>query len=327
MFANENRLARLLRKAGRLPPRSSLALVARVALKAHRAEGDLEREAEAAAAAGVVTEVDEGVVLQEGPELWGEAASTEGVPYWLQADPSLHSAAMLKKRFALRHHSLVLAPLHAWWVAAMHTLTIEQAPKQANGQHCIAYDGYRAIYHRIFRAMMADFDPSEADAILDDDWKHDCPAGATALPRETFQDAIFQLADVWTAGVDPEEYAAFLWTLLDRIAAKATCGCPGLCSDRIDGGGTEDGRWARASGGRVAKGKMSAGGGGPAFKLRPPETIHYCAEYAADEDADEDADEEGAAQGSQARPVPGPARQPPVRPWASGRARGPPPHI
>ena len=245
------------------------------------------------------------------------------MPYWLQADPSLHSAAMLKKRFALRHHSLVVAPLYAWWVAAMHTLNLQQAPRQVNGQHMIAFDGYRVLYGKIFRAMyatvdqtrplsmfltvahvptpiprssrMPQFDQAEVDEILADDWQHDCPAGATCLPRESFQDAIFQLADVWTIrsaptfhpctapmsrhlltfprliqlgsspphsvptrqrSVKPEEYAKFLWTLLERIASKASCGCPGICKDRVDGGGVENakhGKWASAgAGGHVS---------------------------------------------------------------------------
>lgn len=193
MFANETRLARLLRKAGRLPPRSSIANAAIALLKAHRAEQGFEAEVREH---GIVTEVAAGTAVH-GPSLFGEGAEDDnGVPYWLQADPSLHSAAMLKKRFALRHHTLVVAPLYAWWVAAMHTLNLQQAPKQPNGQHYIAFDGYRVIYGKIFRAMMPQFDQSEADEILNDDWQHDCPAGATCLPRESFQDAIFQVSGV-----------------------------------------------------------------------------------------------------------------------------------
>ena len=40
------------------------------------------------------------------------------------------------------------------------------------------------------------------------------------LSRTQYQDAIFQLADIWTSGVTPEEYSAFLWTLLDRVAKE-----------------------------------------------------------------------------------------------------------
>ena len=69
MFANESRLAKLLRKAGRLPPRSSIANAAIALLKAHRAAQGFESEAKEQ---GVVTEVAEGTAIQSGPQLFGE---------------------------------------------------------------------------------------------------------------------------------------------------------------------------------------------------------------------------------------------------------------
>ena len=44
----------------------------------------------------------------------------------------------------------------------------------------------------------------EEEAALRDDWKEDS-RGRPFLTRGAFEDAVFQLADLWTSGVDPEE--------------------------------------------------------------------------------------------------------------------------
>ena len=52
------------------------------------------------------------------------------VPYWLQADPSLNSVSMLRKRYALRHHSLVLAALdECGGQGATHTHAVPRSPR------------------------------------------------------------------------------------------------------------------------------------------------------------------------------------------------------
>ena len=37
------------------------------------------------------------------------------------------------------------------------------------------------------------------------------------MGSDDFMDAMFELADVWTVGIDAEEYVAFLRSILDRV--------------------------------------------------------------------------------------------------------------
>lgn len=120
----------------------------------------------------------------------------EGVPYWLQADPSLNSSAMVLRRFGLRNHALVVAALDAWWSAVMHSLSDCDAPRVgAFGDRAIARSGYDYTYMKIFRCMLRELDPAEIMESLDEDWLEDSQ-GDGLVTREEFMDAIFQLADV-----------------------------------------------------------------------------------------------------------------------------------
>ena len=65
--------------------------------------------------------------------------------------------------------------------------------------------------------MVAEYDEAEAVESVRDDWQHDS-GGADCLTREMFMDCVFELADVWTRGLDPEEYGGFLDNLLGQLA-------------------------------------------------------------------------------------------------------------
>lgn len=115
------------------------------------------------------------------------------VPYWLQSDESLERERTLRRRFALRNHTQVLAALSCWWDACMHTLTLEEAPRPPTGtEHVLAFDGYGVAYLKIFRAMMSDFREVDAHRTLAVDWEHD-RQGLPHISREHFGDALFQV--------------------------------------------------------------------------------------------------------------------------------------
>jgi hypothetical protein len=260
----------------------------------------------------VVTEITE-----EQQTASGAATSSDaGVPYWLQADPSLNSGPMLRRRFSLRHHSLVLRALWGWWEAALHTLLEDQMPRlPPSMDHGLGREGYDYILRRVFRCMLPTFEEDAIKQSLDEDWDHDSQ-GLEALTREQFQDAIFQLADVWTEGVTPEEYADFLWTLLERISAKQACGCPGVCPRRL-GGSSARARSGDASGGEVRAMVDASGDIPPSFiQVASPtagfldeEAVTFHLDYAAAEEEGEEGEEEAAGGGGRP-PVVTPRRTP-----------------
>ena len=169
-----------------------------------RAETEYLRFEEAAAAGHAITSISED--------------NGDDVPYWLQADPSLHSPVMMRRRLALRNDSSVVAALDAWWDTAMQSLTDEDAPIiGAFGERGLSRSGYDKIYLKIFRCMLRELDEAEAMKTLDEDWKDDS-GGSAVLTREQLLDALFQLVDVWTEGVSPEQYSGWLLDLLGRLA-------------------------------------------------------------------------------------------------------------
>lgn len=140
---------------------------------------------------------------------------------------------MMRRRLALRNDTCVLVELEAWWLTAMHSLSEEEAPRRAFGRRAIARAGYDHVYLNIFRCMLREVDEVEAKQTLDEDWIADSD-GNDVLSKERFMDALFQLADVWTDGITPAEYADFLRNLLDRISETWSPGPSDLEDDDSD---------------------------------------------------------------------------------------------
>jgi len=70
---------------------------------------------------------------------------------------------------------------------------------------------------------VADQDEQSARQCAKNDYAHDCK-GSEGLTRETFGDALFELADTWTSGIDAAEYAQFLLDLLHKLKLPARKG-------------------------------------------------------------------------------------------------------
>lgn len=187
-----------------------------------KADKEVNLFEQAAADGQVVTVINE-----------GEGGASD-VPYWLQADPSLNNPDMMRKRFALRNSTMVLAALGRWWSTIMHSASPFDAPKiGAFGERGLARGGYDLVFLKVFRCMLEEFDESEAKRTLDEDWLADSE-GCEVLSCEKVFDALFQLADVWTDGVNPKEYAEWLDELLCNVSHPIECGCPGRCNIRVD---------------------------------------------------------------------------------------------
>ena len=163
----------------------------------------------------------------------------------------MYTPDALDKRFALRHEPSVAAQLRLWWNCAQHLVRdrlVQQAggkptqqagaksmrqagakakpPQQAGAkakppQASVSADrlgeqDYFAIFLKVYKAMVDDFSMAEASKAVRDDWQDDC-GGKGYLTAESFMDAVFELADVWTETTDAAEYVEFLRRLLDDV--------------------------------------------------------------------------------------------------------------
>ena len=115
---------------------------------------------------------------------------------------SLHTPAALRARAALRHNRRVEEVLDLWWSTAVRSMLA--SGKEA---HAMCEDEYVKISTKIYRAMIVPYDEAEATQNAHHEWQLDTK-GETELPCESFKDAIFELADLWTEGIDAVEYAA-----------------------------------------------------------------------------------------------------------------------
>ena len=76
---------------------------------------------------------------------------------------------------------------------------------------------YIQVSKKIYRAMIESYDDDEATENAKREWLDDIRGGEHALPAEKFKDAIFELADLWTSGIDAVEYSVFLRHLFRQI--------------------------------------------------------------------------------------------------------------
>ena len=132
-------------------------------------------------------------------------ATVGQVPLWMQGNAAMAELDNLKKRFSLRRHPLVLEALEKWWRTAQHSM------QQAGGDgYMLTREEYMQVFSRVFTVMVEeDFDPEEAMTTAEEDWASDAKGGQF-MRRSDFLDSLFELADVWTEEIDPQEYADFL---------------------------------------------------------------------------------------------------------------------
>lgn len=88
-------------------------------------------------------------------------------------------------------------------------------------------DQYFQVSRKMYKALYSVWDPDDATEAASEDWISDSRAvtietggqskSATVLSGEMFKDAMFELADTWTAGYDGQRYAAFLRELFNHI--------------------------------------------------------------------------------------------------------------
>ena len=118
-----------------------------------------------------------------------ELAST---PMWLQGDVSWSSEENTCKRQQLRQDGPVRELLQKFWEAAQRSLQQASGCEHSDSLH---YEGYAKLFRRVYRLMIEEYDEADVEASISEDWLDDT-RGLSSLHRETFCDAVFQVADM-----------------------------------------------------------------------------------------------------------------------------------
>lgn len=169
------------------------------------------------------------------PKLRAKKRSTtlDAAALWEHA--ALHTPAALRKRAALRSAPRVLAALDLWWTTAQSSM--RRSGRTDDG--AISETEYVMISCRIYRAIIKPYDQEEAVANAKREWLDDVRHGElSALPEEAFKDAMFELCDLWTSGIDEQSYSQWLLDLFGRITnGTPPNACLWLPSSEIEHGG------------------------------------------------------------------------------------------
>ena len=141
-----------------------------------------------------------------------------------QGDKSMSTPEAFKLRQRLRRHHLVMAQLNNWWGAAKITVQLVR-PSALD----LTYDDYEWIYRAISKEILdeEDFDEVEAKAEALEEWQKDSDLhedGSRTMPRATFMDSMFQIADLYALTLDANDYANFLGELLGEVVDPKTGG-------------------------------------------------------------------------------------------------------
>lgn len=120
------------------------------------------------------------------------------------------------KAFRWRKAQMVHEVLDKWW-KMIENLLRQRGHRGDPSTWSLTWDDYFFVFRKVYRCMVAEYDPNEAYEACREDWDADT-RGAETLSAERVHDAIFELADVWTTGTTPAECATFLHELLAKIS-------------------------------------------------------------------------------------------------------------
>ena len=136
---------------------------------------------------------------------------TAGASAAAAADPSAHakyySEEALRRRYSLMQHPVVAEALQNLWLAA-NTDASDQVLDKA--EYCV-------MHRKLVLALDPSTPPPEAMVTAAEDWERDSEGHEEGLDRERFCWCWFELADLWTESMEPEEYEEFLTRTMDMI--------------------------------------------------------------------------------------------------------------
>ena len=145
----------------------------------------------------------------------GLAVPVNVVPYQLQGNPELHSNENTKKRMALKNDKRVRTQLERFWRVF-----------GVGDNGTISEDEYLAVHVKMATVLIPDITPEEARAAGESDWLDDVQ-GAERMSKVAFMACLFEVADLYTTGIDGGAYATWLDRLFKRITVRLSTGPDG----------------------------------------------------------------------------------------------------
>ncbi|OEH78090.1 apical membrane related protein [Cyclospora cayetanensis] len=118
-------------------------------------------------------------------------------PYYLQAE-----------RQALKTHPEVVSALEDTWSLF-----------SKDDQNRVPQAEYTRVLLRLCLVLVPELRGRQVVDLIETEWQHDSK-GEDALSREAFFESFFELADIWTPGIEGHAYADFLRRLFRRITVK-----------------------------------------------------------------------------------------------------------
>lgn len=147
-------------------------------------------------------------------------AQADELEIWQQGNLDMYEDEAVQKRLKLRRDHRVRNELQTWWLTVLRGEG-KGVDEPDNPDAVVDFERYSMMMRRLYRIMLSRFDEADATKQIANDWLEDTK-GASALNRKSLGDALFQLADLWTGGICPFEYAAFLRTLINKIVQVKT---------------------------------------------------------------------------------------------------------
>ena len=131
----------------------------------------------------------------------------DATPYHLQGDEDLHRTLPSAQRAALRHDARVVKELDKFF--------------RVFRKETISKPEYLLVHSKFAAVLIPDLSPDEVHDSGEEDWLADA-GGAERMNKQQFQDCLFELADLYTTGIDGGAYATWLRRLFRRITASVT---------------------------------------------------------------------------------------------------------
>jgi hypothetical protein len=121
-----------------------------------------------------------------------------------QVAMDMYSEKNLSERGKLRHNPSISSELHSF---------VDTLPRLGDGT--FGFETYVQFCISVVKVLTVVISPEAARRIAEDDWMTDSKDGV--MMPSLFENGMFELADIWTEGIDPEEYVEFLQNIHESV--------------------------------------------------------------------------------------------------------------
>ncbi|GAB5369927.1 hypothetical protein AAMO2058_001448200 [Amorphochlora amoebiformis] len=129
-------------------------------------------------------------------------------PFFKQGDPSMYTLENIQRRKALKNEPKIKLGIEKFWKLL-----------EIDSNNRLTKRGYKDLMIRICKVLRPSFDQESALEEIDVDFERDAK-GASSLSYSFFYDSMFELVDLWTVDVEPEEYQNFLDNIFVRMTIQ-----------------------------------------------------------------------------------------------------------